>query len=221
METPETHPSTGVPGAEDVSAAANAAFTVEIAAGSLEGRLDWGELFGNDHPVEMEIGFGKGTFLREAAVMFPDRNFFGLERTNKYFRLVRQRLDKRGLRNVRIARGEALHFLTHFVPDASLHAIHIYHPDPWPKRRHHKRRLLTRGFLALCLSKLVPGGGVVITTDFEKYFEFVREEVEALQNETGGFDYEEGEGPGLGMTNFSREPLERGATIHRMELRKA
>jgi tRNA (guanine-N7-)-methyltransferase len=196
-------------------------YRVEIPVGSLEGILDWREVFGNNRPVELEIGFGKGTFLREAAQMFPDRNFLGLERANKYFRLVRGRLEKRGLENVRIVRGEAVHFLSHFVPDESLHAIHIYHPDPWPKRRHHKRRLLTRDFLALCLSKLVEGGGIVITTDFEKYFDFIREEVDVFHRERGGFKYEEGRGPGIVMTNFARKHLERGATIFRMEMMKS
>jgi tRNA (guanine-N7-)-methyltransferase len=193
-------------------------YRVEIPAATLEGLLDWREVFGNSGPVELEIGFGKGTFLREAAQMFPDRNYLGLERANKYFRLVRGRLEKRGLENVRIVRGEALHFLTHFIPDDSLQAIHIYHPDPWPKRRHHKRRLLTRDFLALCLSKLVEGGGITITTDFEKYFDFIREEVQALHRERGGIEYEEGRGPGIVMTNFARKHLERGATIFRMEI---
>jgi len=200
-------------------------YRVEIPPGSLEGMLDWREVFGNDRPVELEIGFGKGTFLREAAQMFPDRNYLGLERANKYFRLVRGRLEKRGLENVRIVRGEAVHFLTHFVPDESLHAIHIYHPDPWPKRRHHKRRLLTRDFLDLCLGKLVAGDararGITMTTDFEKYFEFIREEVDALHRERGGFEYEEERGPGIVMTNFARKHLERGATIYRMEMRKS
>lgn len=220
MEPPESRLETGVAPGTAPSRGDAQTGSVEIPVGSLEGKLEWREVFGNDRPVELEIGFGKGTFLREAGRMFPDRNFLGLEWSAKYYRLVKGRLDKRGLPNVRIVRAEARHFFQHFVPESSLAAIHIYHPDPWPKRRHHKRRLLRRDFTALCLSRLVPGGRMIITTDFEDYFAFIREEVSALAAAGVPMVTEEGEGPGVVMTNYSRKHLERGGRIFRLEIGK-
>lgn len=194
---------------------------VEIPVGSLEGQLAWDEVFGNHHPVELEVGFGKGTFLREAARLFPGHNFLGLERSAKYVRLVKHRLGRLGLPNVRIVRAEAHHFFHHFLADESLLAIHMYHPDPWPKRRHHKRRLVKRDFVTLCLSKLIPGGHLILTTDFEAYFTFIRDEINALRAERDTFRVEEGRGPGSIMTNYSRKHLERGGRIFRLEIRKS
>jgi len=193
---------------------------VEIPAGSLEGQLEWAEVFGDGRPVELEVGFGKGTFLREAARLFPDRNFLGIEWSAKYVRLVRQRLVRLGLANVRIVRAEARHFFEHFLADGSLAAIHIYHPDPWPKRRHHKRRLMRREFIVLALAKLAPGGRIVTTTDFEAYFAFMREEAGAVRDRDERIEVEEAEGPGAVMTNYSRKHLERGGRIFRLEIRK-
>jgi tRNA (guanine-N7-)-methyltransferase len=178
---------------------------VEIPIELIEGPLVWSEVFRNDGPVQLEVGFGKGTFLREAARLFPDRNFLGIEYSRKYVRLVRHRLERLGLPNVRIVRAEAHHFFANFLPDESLEAIHIYHPDPWPKRRHHKRRLLKRAF---------------VTTDFEGYYAAIQKEVGALAGQGTSFNVEEAEGPGIIMTNYSRKHLERGGKIFRIEIRK-
>src|SRR3954466_15088321 len=98
--------------------------------------IDWRELFSNDHPVELEIGMGKGTFLTEQARARPETNFFGIEWARWFWRYASDRLRRHNCLNARTVRAEASFFLTEFVPDASLSALHIYFPDPWPKARH-------------------------------------------------------------------------------------
>src|SRR5881227_3162677 len=109
--------------------------------------LDWRALFGNDNPVELEIGIGKGTFLTEQAKARPDTNFFGIEWARWFWRYASDRLRRSGCANARTVRAEAGFFLSEFVPDASLAVLHIYFPDPWPKKRHHKRRLIQAPFV--------------------------------------------------------------------------
>src|SRR5215210_6696086 len=104
--------------------------------------LVWLDVFGNDHPVELEIGMGKGTFLTEQAKARPDVNFFGIEWANWFFRYASDRLRRNGCTNARTIRAEAGFFLNEFVQDDSLSVMHIYFPDPWPKAKHHRRRLV-------------------------------------------------------------------------------
>jgi tRNA (guanine-N7-)-methyltransferase len=138
---------------------------------SLPKPLDWPTLFGNDHPVEMEIGMGKGTFLTEAAKAHPEANFFGIEWARWYWRYASDRLRRHNCLNARTVRAEAGFFIREFVRDASLAVLHIYFPDPWPKKRHHKRRLIQPPFLKEVERILVPGGRLQIVTDHQDYFE--------------------------------------------------
>jgi tRNA (guanine-N7-)-methyltransferase len=133
--------------------------------------LDWGQVFGNDHPVELEIGTGKGTFLTDQAKARPEVNFFGIEWANWFYRYAADRLRRNGCLNARVVRAEAGYFLNEFVPDASLSVLHVYFPDPWPKKRHHKRRLVQEPFLRQAERVLVPGGRLQVVTDHKAYFE--------------------------------------------------
>ncbi len=108
--------------------------------------LDWRVVFGNDHPVELEVGFGKGLFLLGAAQACPGVNFAGVEIVRKYQLFTATRLAKRDLGNVRVACADALLFLPACVAETSLQAVHVYFPDPWWKKRHHKRRVFTAEF---------------------------------------------------------------------------
>jgi tRNA (guanine-N7-)-methyltransferase len=132
--------------------------------------LDWPALFGNDHPVEAEVGFGKGLFLLTAAGTCPQTNFVGIEIVRKYQLYAATRMAKRGLRNVRLACGDARLVLRDRVPAASLQAVHVYYPDPWWKKRHMKRRVFTPEFAAQCERVLHPGGRLHIVTDVADYF---------------------------------------------------
>ena len=133
--------------------------------------INWAELFGSPNPVELEIGFGKGTFLVEQSKLRPEINFFGLEYARFYWRYASDRLRRNGCLNVRTVRAEAGYFLGEFVPDASLSVLHIYFPDPWPKKRHHKRRLIQEKFVPVIHRILAPAGRIQIVTDHAGYFE--------------------------------------------------
>ncbi|HEY8668954.1 MAG TPA: tRNA (guanosine(46)-N7)-methyltransferase TrmB [Tepidisphaeraceae bacterium] len=133
--------------------------------------LVWAALFGNEHPVELEIGMGKATFLSEQAKANPEINYFGIEWARWFWRYGSDRLRRLGCRNARAVRAEAGFFLREYVADASLAVVHIYFPDPWPKKRHHKRRLIQPPFLNEVGRVLVPGGRLQVVTDHQEYFE--------------------------------------------------
>ena len=133
--------------------------------------LGWAALFGNTNPVEMEIGMGKGTFLVEQARARPEVNFFGIEWANWYWRYASDRLRRHECLNARTVRAEAEYFLREFVPDSSVSVLHVYFPDPWPKKRHHKRRLVQGKFMPLVERVLTPGGRFQVVTDHQGYFE--------------------------------------------------
>src|SRR2546423_280538 len=133
--------------------------------------IDWKTLFGNDGPVELEIGMGKGTFITDQAKSRPDTNFFGIEWARWFWRYASDRLRRAGSTNARTVRAEASYFLTEFVPPESISVLHIYFPDPWPKARHHKRRLIQPKFVPLAERVLRVGGRLQIVTDHQGYFE--------------------------------------------------
>jgi tRNA (guanine-N7-)-methyltransferase len=181
--------------------------------------LDWRELFGNANPVEIEIGIGKGTFLTEQARARPDVNFFGLEWARWFWRYASDRLRRHNCLNARTARTEALFFLREYVPPASVSVLHVYFPDPWPKARHHKRRLVQEPFLREVRRVLLPNGDgrLQIVTDHQGYFE---ENIDPLVRAATGFavvDYNRpgsaGEGEYVG-TNFERKYRREGRPFY-------
>ena len=110
--------------------------------------IDWSLLFRNANPVEIEVGFGKGLFLVNAAQARPQTNFFGIEIERKYTLFTATRLAKRDFKNVKVAACDARRFLEAHVGADSVSAMHVYFPDPWWKNRHRKRRLFTEPFAA-------------------------------------------------------------------------
>ena len=182
---------------------------VGLSVDALPRPLSWSALFGNDHPVELEIGMGKGTFITEQAKARPEVNFFGIEWANWFWRYASDRLRRNGCANARTVRAEANYFLSEFVPEGSLSVLHIYFPDPWPKSRHHKRRLIQEKFLPVMRRVLAPAGGrVQIVTDHKGYWE---ENIEPLMRAAEGFtvvDYNRPGSAGAGEfvgTNFERK----------------
>ena len=135
--------------------------------------LDWREVFGNDHPVELEVGSGKGLFLVREAVRKPENNFFGIEIAKKYAKQAGERVDKLELPNVRVYPDDALEFLAKYVPDESLVAVHVYFPDPWWKARHRKRRVFREALVLDVKRTLKVSGDFWIATDVEEYFEVI------------------------------------------------
>ena len=140
--------------------------------------LVWSELFEADRPVELEIGSGKGTFLAQEAAARPDVSFFGVEYMAKYAAYMADRLRRNGLLNCRTTSMDAQLLVREHVPSLSLQAVHIYFPDPWPKKRHHKRRMVSAGFLPELERIVAPGGQLRIVTDHPEYAEWVAEVLE-------------------------------------------
>jgi tRNA (guanine-N7-)-methyltransferase len=127
-------------------------------------------LFGRDAPLEVEVGSGKGLFLRTAAEQRPEANFLGIEMAEKYARFSAAALAKRGLDNAVMAMADAVRIFAELLPDASLAAVHIYFPDPWWKKRHKKRRVMRESLLGDVQRTLQPGGTLHFWTDVEEYF---------------------------------------------------
>jgi tRNA (guanine-N7-)-methyltransferase len=147
-----------------------APFLLEIPVEEPPRVLDWREVFGNEQPVEMEVGFGKGLFLLTASQACPAVNLLGIEIVRKYQLYAATRLAKRGLSNVRLVMADARLFLRDKVAGQSLQAIHVYFPDPWWKKRHLKRRLFTPEFAVQCERVLRIGGRLHVVTDVDEYF---------------------------------------------------
>ncbi|MBU6399307.1 MAG: tRNA (guanosine(46)-N7)-methyltransferase TrmB [Verrucomicrobia bacterium] len=133
-------------------------------------RLRPGDLFFATQPLEVELGSGDGGFLAQHAAEHPDRNFLGVERLLGRLRKLDRKGLRAGLTNLRLIRLEAAYLVEYLLPPGSVAALHIYFPDPWPKRRHHKHRLVTEGFAQLVHRVLVPAGVVYLRTDDTEYF---------------------------------------------------
>jgi tRNA (guanine-N7-)-methyltransferase len=139
------------------------------------GPIDLGALFGRRAPVEIEIGTGKGRFLMESAAAHPDRDFLGLEIEREYAILVRERAARRGLVNLRVENLDGREFVKRRLSPASVAAMHVYFPDPWPKKRHRKRRLFDASFAAASARALERGGLLRVASDHEEYWRVIDE----------------------------------------------
>ena len=135
--------------------------------------LPWDELavFGRVAPLEVEMGSGKGLFLQNAAQASPDHNFLGVEVSHKYAKFTAARLAKRELTNAISVDGDGLRLFREILPGDSLSAVHVYFPDPWWKKRHHKRRVLNESFLADVVRTLKSQGRLHFWTDVKEYFD--------------------------------------------------
>jgi tRNA (guanine-N7-)-methyltransferase len=143
------------------------------------GTSSWSSVFGNNHPVELEIGSGKGLFLLNAATADPTHNFLGIEISRKYARLAAERLAKHGIPNAKVWPGDARIVLPRHIPSASLRVVHVYFPDPWWKKRHKKRRVFTESLVAEIRRILEPGGQLRVASDVEEYFAVIQDLIAA------------------------------------------
>lgn len=139
------------------------------------------EVFEIDRPLEIEIGTGKGLFIRNACSQFPDRNFLGIEIAHRYSRYAAAKLAEAGLDNGRVMQGDGVRFLDEFVNPHSVHAVHVYFPDPWWKARHRKRRVLNEKLLAAVERVLIPGGELHFWTDVLEYYESTLELIKSTK----------------------------------------
>ena len=134
-------------------------------------RIDLARLFPVDQPLEVELGSGDGSFLVEYARLHPERNFVGVERLLGRMRKLDRKGRRAGLANLRGVRLECSYFLEYLLPPGSAAALHVYFPDPWPKRKHRRHRLINDRFPGLARQALAPGGMVFLRTDDEDYFQ--------------------------------------------------
>ena len=189
-----------------------------------QGPFDPGSLFPNPTwPLELEIGSGKGTFLAQQAVLQAETNFLGVEWATEFWRYAADRMRRRALANVRVLRADATQFITHWMPDARVRTIHLYFSDPWPKTRHHKRRVIQDATLAQFHRILLPGGDLRIVTDHEELWKWDVEHVErhAALFSRGEFTAPPSAGEGeLVGTNFERKFAREGRPFMAMTLTK-
>ena len=131
-------------------------------------------------PLEIDLGCGDGKFTLEMAEHYPDRNFLAIERLLGRVRKVCRGAEKRGLKNVRVLRLESLYTLEWLLPENCVDRLHLLCPDPWPKAKHHRRRLFQEPFLKAMVRVLKPGGELLFKTDHDEYFEWCEEHLDAF-----------------------------------------
>ena len=184
--------------------------------------IHWPAIFGNDHPVEVEVGFGKGLYLLSRSMAEPQRNFFGIEIVRKYQLYTTTRIAVRRLRNVKTCCADAKRVFAWRIPADSVADVHVYFPDPWWKTRHKKRLLFTPEFARNVHKVLQPGGSLHFVSDVADYFAWVTETLAAMpgferlpppaeQEPKHDMDY---------LTNFERKFRREGRPIYRAEYRK-
>lgn len=183
----------------------------------------WPEIFGNDHPLALEIGCGVGDFIVQMAAAHPDLNFIALDFYNKGCIKTCKRIDKAGLTNVRVLRAEARSFIDACIPAETLHMVVINCPDPWPKLRHRKRRLVNSGFATYLSRFMRSGADFYFATDFVDYgldvaeFMVVQPEfVNRLAPDTFRHTLE-----GYPVSKYMRRFLDMGQQIYYVHYRKA
>lgn len=180
------------------------------------------ELFGNIHPVEMEIGCGKGKFLIRRALENPGINFLGIDRVSRWMQRRMVQSTKRAIQNLHFRKAEARSFLLDAIAPKTISVFHIYFPDPWPKRRHHGRRVINADFLRLLHLRLVAGGAIEIATDDRDYFVAMKKSVAATAELWENVQEMENERifDPMNQTNYELKWKAQGKTLFYMELRK-
>jgi len=188
--------------------------------------MDLGVLFGRSGPVHIEVGCGKGTFILNQAKRHPEINFLGIEWANEFYRYCADRMRRWEMANVRILRADAREFIGRFVKDSSVGAFHVYFPDPWPKRRHQKRRFFTPENIRQVWRCLVGGGQLRTATDHAEYFEIMSQ---VLLQEPGiaelfepvEFYPADAADPGEWVgSNFERKYMKEGRPIYTLAVKK-
>jgi len=183
--------------------------------------LDPAAVFGRDAPLVLEIGFGMGDATAEVAAAAPGTNFLGIEVHEAGVGALLRHIGERGLANVRVVRHDAVEVVEHMIPPGALSGVHVWFPDPWHKKRHHKRRLIQPDFVALLASRLAPGGYLHCATDWEPYAAQMLEVLlaePALRNTADGFAPRPDWRP---MTKFENRGLKLGHGVWDLLFRRS
>jgi len=181
-------------------------------------RLDVPALFPSTQPLEVELGSGDGSFLANYAQLHPGRNFLGVERLLGRLRKLDRKTRRLNLTNLRGLRIESAYFLEYLLPAQTVSALHIYFPDPWPKRKHRKNRLINARFTELAHQALIHGGVVYLRTDDEDYF---KQMVEVFSGNTTFSLTETPDELSAVATDFERNFQARGVATLRAAYKKA
>ena len=182
--------------------------------------IDLERAFGRAAPKVLEIGFGMGETTAQIAAAHPEIDYLGVEVHKPGVGSLLNRIDALGLRNVRVIQHDAVEVLGRMVPPASLDGVHIFFPDPWPKKRHHKRRLIQPAFTKLLASRMKPTAYLHVTTDWEDYAQQILEVLAAepaLRNTASGFALRPDTRP---ETKFERRGVELGHRVWDVVFRK-
>lgn len=182
-------------------------------------------------PLEIEIGSGKGTFLLQHGFAHPETNLLGIEWAREFYSYTADRVRRAALRNVRLLHADAVEFLRWRVPDAAASVVHLYFSDPWPKARHHKRRVVQVPFLVQVHRVLAPGGELRIVTDHAEYWDWMQPHLARVTDQPPGaeglFVRHEFAPPDsasrgeLVGTNFERKYRREGRPFHACTLRRS
>lgn len=180
-------------------------------------------LFGRKAPLEVEIGSGKGLFLRTAAAAKPNVNFLGIEVAKKYAEFIASKVSQDQLMNVMVVSGDGLRIFRELLPNNSLEAVHVYFPDPWWKQRHRKRRVMRESFVRDIERTLRPGGALHFWTDVKEYFDKTLTLLAAVTKLEGPLPVPESpaEHDMAYRTHFERRMRLNNEPIYRSEYRKA
>ena len=190
----------------------------ELVPADLFRRMERAELCRDGRPLEVDLGCGDGSFLMELAKQYPEREFLGVERMLRRARKVCRELTRNQLDNSRVLHLESRYTVEWLLPEASVERLHLLCPDPWPKVRHHRRRLVQAAFLEAAWRVLVPGGEFLFMTDYEEYHVWAGRKVAAF----GGFERLEWpeEAFFYPKTDFQRRWEAQGRTMWRLRCRK-
>lgn len=186
--------------------------------GGNAGPLQLDSLFGRRAPCHLEIGFGMGDVLLDMAAGHPAHNYLGIEVYAPGIGSALRKLHDRQLHNVRLLHGDAMTFLSDRISPASLAAVYVFFPDPWPKKRHHKRRLVHPDFVSLVARALEHGGRVLLATDWQDYADHILQTFSAapefINAAGGGFARRPDERP---LTKFESRGRKLGHSVYDLE----
>jgi tRNA (guanine-N7-)-methyltransferase len=185
---------------------------LEIVPSDILSPIVFSEVFWNDRLVEVDLGSGPGKFLVEAAQKYPDRNFLGIERLLGRVKKTRRRAFRLGLNNLRLLRMEMEYAVTYVLPKESIFRFHLSFPDPWPKRRHHARRVVDCDFLEALWRALVTDGEIRIKTDHEAYFQQIIRAAE----ESGLWQFPDWTDENYPVTDFEQDFVSKDLAIYRL-----
>ena len=178
------------------------------------GKLDLAGVFDNDRLVEIEIGSGKGTFIVARSKLRPDLNLLGIEYAKAYCLYTGDRVKRNGLENVRMLCCDAGALFTDCLADQSLWRVHIYFPDPWPKRKHHRRRLIQPAFINQVRRTLKIGGQLLVVTDHFGYFQQIRQVLDSAEGFAETPRPIAGQTGEIVGTNFERKYISQGRLFY-------